>query len=236
MTLLVNNTALRSAFRSGDKAALTVVYREYAGSLFAMLLKGFPVESQNKRYVFRGYKEPWQLENAVQEIFTRAFTEKARCAYDGLRPYKNYLMTIARNYVVDAFRRQRKERSLFDDLPEHRFSELTDEAKEAPLNPESVLVNQKLKEETAKFVDALEVDERALFEIRFVRALSVEAAAAALGMSEYRLKQGERRIRKRFFVYMRARGFFEGFEYVPPVTAILVILYATAASGERFCG
>jgi RNA polymerase sigma-70 factor (ECF subfamily) len=234
MTLLMNNTALRNGFRSGDRSVLEQVYREYSRSLFSMLLHGFPVESQHKRFTFRGYKDPWQLENAVQEIFARAFAESARRAYDGIRPYKNYLMTIARNYVVDSFRRRQKESVFFDDLPTYRFSELPFPDDGTPKNPESQAVNRQLKEETAKFVGALDPDTKKLFDARFVRGLSVEASASELQISEYRVKREERRIRKNFFSYMRTRGFFEGFEYVSPATALVFALSSLLAAGERF--
>jgi RNA polymerase sigma factor (sigma-70 family) len=222
MTFLVSNTALRDAFRAGDKAALTAVYTEYARSLFTMLSKGFSVESRGKPFVFRGYKEPWILENAVQEIFARAFTDTARKAYDGVRPYKNYLMTIARNYVVDSFRKGTKEKSLFHDVPEHRLAELADIS--AADNPETAAVTERLKEETAKFIAALNDSDRALFDARFVQGRSVESCAGFLRISEYRVKRDERRIKKSFFIYMRKRGFLEGFQYISPQTLLLVIL------------
>ena len=224
MTLLVNDTALRNAFRAGETAALTKVYTEYARSLFAMLHKGFPVESGGKRFMFRGYKEPWRLENAVQEIFARAFTESARGAYDGLRPYKNYLMTIARNYVVDGFRKDLKERAVLDDLPEYRMAELPDSPHAE--DPEAAAITRRLKEETAKFTDGLDRDDRALFDARFVEGRSVESCSEYLNISEYRVKRDEKRIRKAFFVFMRQRGFFEGYNYL--ITSMVVLLLSGA--------
>lgn len=194
-----------------------------------MLLNGFPVESGGKRFMFRGYKEPWLLENAVQEIFTRAFTEGARTAYDGVRPYKNYLMTIARNYVVDAFRKGMKERVLLEDVPEHRLLELTDIP--ASDNPETAAVTLRLKEETAKFIAALSDSDRALFDERFLEGRSVESCAEFFKISEYRVKRDERRIKKNFFVYMRERGFFEGYQYFNS-TSLLVWMVLLARTAE----
>lgn len=187
-----------------------------------MLLKGFPVESRGERFVFRGYKEPWILENAVQEIFARAFTDAARNSYDGIRPYKNYLMTIARNYVVDSFRKSTKEKVVFRDVPEHRLADIADISSSD--NPETAAVTKRLKEETAKFVAALNEAERALFDARFVQGRSVESCAVFLRISEYRVKRDERRIKKNFFVYMRKRGFFEGYKYINSAILPVVIL------------
>lgn len=194
-----------------------------------MLLNGFPVESGGKRFMFRGYKEPWLLENAVQEIFTRAFTQGARTAYDGVRPYKNYLMTIARNYVVDAFRKGMKERMVpVDDVPEHRLTDLSDIPESD--NPETAAVSRRLKEETAKFIADLNDVERALFDARFVEGRSVENCAVFLKISEYRVKRDERRIKKNFFLYMRERGFFEGYRYFNATTAVLWMVLLLHAS------
>ena len=44
----------------------------------------------------------------MQEAFRRAFEERARSAYDGLRPYRRYLLTITRNLVIDQLRKQRE--------------------------------------------------------------------------------------------------------------------------------
>ena len=193
-----------------------------------MLYNGFPVESGGKRFMFRGYKEPWRLENAVQEIFARAFTKSARGAYDGLRPYKNYLMTIARNYVVDGFRKDLRERIIFDDMPEYRLAE--SENVPEPENPETAAVTRRLEKETSKFIAALNREDRALFDARFVDGRSVESCSEYLKISEYRVKRDERRLKKAFFVYMRQRGFFEGYDYLS--TTALLLLLAGAALGD----
>ena len=198
-----------------------------------MLHKGFPVESGGKRFMFRGYKEPWRLENAVQEIFARAFTESARGAYDGLRPYKNYLMTIARNYVVDGFRKDLKERNILNDILEYRMAELPD-SPEAE-DPETAAITRRLKEETAKFTAALDRDDRALFDVRFVEGRSVENCAKMLNISEYRVKRDEKRIRKSFFVFMRRRGFFEGYSYLTTSVLVLLLFGTLGASGTGLC-
>ncbi len=225
MSLLVKNTALRDAFRVGDRKALTDVYMEYSKGLFAMLLKGFYIEAGGKSVFFRGYKDPRQLENAVQEIFLRAFSENARTSYDGVRPYKNYLMTIARNYVVDVFRKSSREFVSIEDVSESNLNEYRDIGESD--NPETSAVNQKMKDETEKFIVLLNKEDRLLFDARFIEGRSVEDCSAYLGISEYRVKRDEKRIRKSFFVYMRQRGFFEGYQYIN-VSAILSVWFLFA--------
>jgi len=43
--------------------------------------------------------------DVVQEVFVRALSEKARTSYDGLRPYRPYLLRIAKNLMIDRARR-----------------------------------------------------------------------------------------------------------------------------------
>ena len=69
---------------------------------------------------FGGYAQPFDLDNALQETFVRAFKESARVGYDGLHPYKNYLLAIARNLVLDEFRNREVAMSPFIDQPRRR--------------------------------------------------------------------------------------------------------------------
>ena len=46
-----------------------------------------------------------QALDLVQEVFLRAFDERARLGYDGLRPYRPYLLRIAKNLRIDTARR-----------------------------------------------------------------------------------------------------------------------------------
>ncbi len=50
-----------------------------------------------------------ELEDLIQEVFVRAFSEKGRLAYDGLRDYEPYICTIARNLLIDRARKQGRE-------------------------------------------------------------------------------------------------------------------------------
>src|SRR5262245_8136262 len=106
MSLLIGNRPLLDKFRKGDREALEQVYRHYAPQVALFLARGFSFHSQGREMYFRGYKEPFDLDNALQETFTRAFSQEARGSYDGLNPYKNYLFAIARNLVVSELRRR----------------------------------------------------------------------------------------------------------------------------------
>jgi RNA polymerase sigma-70 factor, ECF subfamily len=49
------------------------------------------------------------VEDLVQDSFMRAFSPPARAAYDGIRDYGPYLLTIVRNTVADALRVRQRE-------------------------------------------------------------------------------------------------------------------------------
>src|SRR5690242_17666024 len=104
LTLLLSERQLLERFRSGERRALEDVYRHYVRPVSEFLSRGFTFSSRDRTLRFRGYTQPFDLDNAIQETFTRAFKDSARIGYDGLNSYKNYLFAIARNLVIDEFR------------------------------------------------------------------------------------------------------------------------------------
>jgi RNA polymerase sigma factor (sigma-70 family) len=228
MVKLRDNAAMLQAFRRGDRAALEAVYSEYSQQLFAMLKEGFAIESSEKRYLFEGYREPWHLETAAQEIFTRAFSPNARTAYDGLRPYKNYLFTIARNYVVDTFRKAKRSFVSLDDVPEEKQGETDDVSLEKRSGPEDFAISGEIQGLVRQFIASLDAFEKKVFDLRFVTGMSVETSAREAKVSEYRIKRTERKIKFRFYHYMKRRGYFEGFHYSDITLKMFVLLVVNA--------
>jgi RNA polymerase sigma factor (sigma-70 family) len=223
MTRLVEDRQLLEAFRRGERAALAEVYREYVRPLYAMVSAGFSFEGGGNHYRFAGYREPWIVENTVQEVFARAFAPSARERYDGLRPYRNYLFTIARNLIVDALRTK----------PEETLPDAADLGAQAsaPRSPEEELVEKQIESRCDEFVAALALEERRLFEARFRDGLSVEEAARRLAISEHHVKSGERRLKKRFFAHMKQCGYFEGYRLHKTgieSVALFLLLFARA--------
>ncbi len=213
MTYLVQNHALREAFKRGERSAMARVYQVYAKGLFVMLQKGFVIKTKAGHFTFTGYKEAFKLEGAAQDVFVRAFSESARTGYDGLRPFKNYLYTIARNRVVDSFRKGKKEFVAIDELPPETAKSALDERFSMPQSPEELAVWKQLKEQVDEFIGSLNAAEQALFQVRFLNGQSVEATSKELKISEYRVKRDEKRIKKRFFYWMKKNGYFEGYRF-----------------------
>ncbi|MCP4679015.1 MAG: sigma-70 family RNA polymerase sigma factor [Deltaproteobacteria bacterium] len=160
---------------------------------------------------FRGYKEPWHLENAVQEVFARAFSDSARTVFDGLRPYKNYLAMIARNYIIDSFRKDCQEASLFVELPETTKIDDLKRDDNPCEDPQSIVEEKQMKIHVEHYISMLDENTYLLFKERFLYGKSIEASAKALEVTEYWIKREEKKVRKDFFVFMRKHGYFEGY-------------------------
>ena len=106
MSYLRTRPELLARFRDGEQAAHVEVYRAYIVHIDAWLRRGFPGGSGAR---VPGLTNPADHADAVQEVFMRAFADEARLAYDGQRDYWSYLATVARNVVVDHYRRRGRE-------------------------------------------------------------------------------------------------------------------------------
>jgi RNA polymerase sigma-70 factor (ECF subfamily) len=108
MSYLVENRDLLTRFRAADAAAFREVFRHYAPEVTRFLRRGFSFRAGERHVRFAGYQEVFSIEDAIQEVFRRAFSVNARLAYDGLRPYRTYLLTIAKNAVINEFNTRRR--------------------------------------------------------------------------------------------------------------------------------
>lgn len=216
--LLVEDRSLLHDFRRGVTGALDRVFREYAPAVALNLERGFGVSIANRERRFRGYTSAFEREEALHEVFVRAFSERARLSYDGLHPYRNYLFGITRAVVIDEFRvRERMARRLVDDglsLPgaeEARVDPLADPGASSPTgNPGLDLEDAELKELVHTFRSALSPDEAEVFRLRFVEGASLAEVEAAIGRSPSRTKTLERKLRERFLASIWSSGYLDG--------------------------
>jgi len=204
VTFLAEDRQRLEAFRRGDAWALTDVYRHYAPFVFSRLRDGFAIGRQGSQGFFPGLKDLATRENMAQEIFVRAFTEAARTRYDGLRPYRNYLGTILRNLVIDELRKHREfvaweESEAEGDMPVGGLEP-----------PDAALDRQELQKAVRNFEATLNDRERRILTLRFRQGCSLESVVKETGLTDYRVKQTEKAIRKRFLAYMHNHGFLEG--------------------------
>ena len=216
VTRLVDDVGLRRAFKRGERSALEEVYRAYVGGVYALVRGEL------------GASDTFEVDNVVQEVFVRAFSESARDAYDGLRPYRNYLFTIARNLITDHRRKAKRVHVSMDTTGGDGAAVQLAGDERAP--PDQALLDGEVRRLAAEFVAGLDDRQRDVFEARFTHGWSVERCARELAISEYRVKRTEKRLRKLFYEHMRRVGYFDGYSRARLREAIGVVLAASAGA------
>jgi RNA polymerase sigma-70 factor, ECF subfamily len=215
---------LLDRFRSGDQSALLEVYRFYVKDVVRFLTRGFAFESEGRPLSFRGFRGGYEVEAAVQEVFRRAFEERARLAYDGIHPYRPYLLRIARNAVINDLKsrqpilfRFRVGRPVI--IESDSASALDPDLISSPeRSPEEVLES----EEVAKLVDTFKrtLDERGLgvFRCRFEEGLSAEEAGRRLRLTRSQVRTTESKVRASFLEHMQRSGYLTAYRRGVPST------------------
>lgn len=211
MDLLPNDRSLLEAFRRGEESALERVYFEYASALFAFLKQGFLFSSAGKNFAFNGFVTAWQIEDTVQDVFLKAFRDEARLSYDGLRPFKGYLFTIAKNSVMDLYRRERPGRLDIREIETIGEAEFL--SAEENVTPDQHATENELRSQVEIFVEGLRIEMRDFFKARFSEQRSLEDVCSRLKITDYRAKQYERKLKENFFNHMQAAGYFGGYKY-----------------------
>jgi RNA polymerase sigma-70 factor (ECF subfamily) len=218
MTLLSRDRTLLDGFRRGDREALARVYREYAPGIAAFLARGFTFKSKGRLLQFRGYHSPFDQDNALQETFLRAFSERARLAYDGLSPFKSYLTTIARNYVLTELRNREIALSQLvrpvenSSAQEDQLEQLEKEG--ANWSSETELMHREIGDLYCRFVEKLEEPVKGYFVARFEKQLTQVEAGKENGLSHMQARTLEKKLRKGFLAYMHECGYLAGYKAV----------------------
>ena len=201
MTIFANDRELLDRFRRGERAALAAVFEHYVDQVATLARRGFTIESSGHVYV-RGAKRDDEYE-LVQETFAKAFTAQARLAYDGLSPYRPYLLRITKNLMIDRYRAEQKDaRTIGVDIGE--LDALQPAAEEPP-----DLHWQKLAAATAEYVATLGPEQRDLVRMRFEEGTSQERVAEALGWTRRKVRTLETTVHKGLRSWLKQRGFLE---------------------------
>lgn len=183
---LEDDRALVAAFKRGDRAALTVVFRTYVDDVARQA---------------RGSRLPeHEVEAMTQEVFLKAFADDARARWDGLRPFGAWLNTMTRNMLID---RARKERRLDFRAPD----DMPDVVDEGPSAADDVDARE-LAAVLGAFRDQMTPDEQTLFAARFEEGLSLSQTAKAIGWSEIKVRTVDTRLRARLLEQAQGAGFF----------------------------
>jgi RNA polymerase sigma-70 factor (ECF subfamily) len=194
--LFPEDAALLRRFRQGERDALERVYWAYVDRIESVVRHGFYL-IQKEGLRIEGARAD-EVADLVQETFARAFSERARLAYDGVREYGPFLVTITRNLLIDRARKLGRELS-FEQLGEDR------DDTEAP-EPEAAWADEATMNVVRQYLAALPDELRGVHEQRYVRGLSLEQAARALGISRQQLRTLEKRLRDGLAQHMERAG------------------------------
>ena len=217
---LHQDSKLLAAYRAGETWAFEILYRSLSEPVRRFLAGGFTFVSRGRTCRYRGGVAGIDADSILQETFARAFAPATRAHYDGERPFKNYLFSIAKNLVLREF--QRKERVLpldsgdeATDLLVRRRSESHPGFHSDERDPEVCFADGELHAVTKEFIKTLDDEGRAFFLQRFVHGLTQEATADAMGATRARIKLLEKNQRRRFLDALRGAGYFVGYTPKP---------------------
>ncbi|MEM1347088.1 MAG: hypothetical protein AAGI01_00935 [Myxococcota bacterium] len=70
---------------------MTELYRAHIDAVSQMLRLGWTFTSRGRTVTFRGYRDPSQLDVAIQEGFVHAFRARGRETYDETKEYRPFL-------------------------------------------------------------------------------------------------------------------------------------------------
>jgi RNA polymerase sigma-70 factor (ECF subfamily) len=186
MSTFDGNRELLEDFRRGERRALEQIYRAYVATVEGIVRSGFVLPSG--ACVPGTSQDPADVADLVQETFTKAFSPRARAAFDGLRGFGPYLYAIVRNLLVDRARRRHREHPAGGSVLDRIAEQTMEPAAEEPwLDPATAAIVE-------RFVSALAPELRRVHDTRFVEGLSQRDAAAALGIGRQRLRTLERRL------------------------------------------
>ena len=215
------NPEFLEAFRAGDTQALATVYRTFERPLRNFILRGFAFKSEGRQLYFGGMYDANDLEDVLQETFRRAFGARARQTYDGIRPYKNYLFTIARNAVITDLAARRRQipvgEALMRDAPAEELSPLESwvvaqraaQHEGEELSSQDRVENLEIYGLLMGFIECLSEQEQRFFELRFLGQCSQETTARRMGWNRARVRKLEAQLRRAFLCHATGSGYLE---------------------------
>ena len=203
MTLLLSDRALLDGFRRGEHEAIERVYHAYVDQVAHLLRKGFTFMSGGQPVHFRGYVNAWDLECAVQDTFSHAFSPAARQAYDGVSPFGPYLITIARNQVISRLRRDFRELR-------RRTALAADVAPRGPETPEESAIRSEREQLIEEFRATLDADQLRFLELRFREERPLLEAARMLGLTRMKARTLEQKIKQALIRFLKKRQVLGG--------------------------
>ena len=208
MTIFQGNRELLDAFRFGEAAALRKVYLHYIQEIELFINQGWYNAKQQRRTC--GVTDFEVQMELVQEIFMRAFSEKSRIAYDGIRPYKVFLLGIARNTLIDYIRKRPADALSYVSIaldseelgkdPERFLDNMKGETPEQ----EADIDWQRCVAATELYVRSLDGFQKQFVELRFQKELTLVEVARQLGITRGKARGVEKDLGRRLKRHLQA--------------------------------
>lgn len=211
MELMPENREVLDGYRRARPEALERVYRAYVRDVAAFLRQGFGFSSKGRQLNFKGYSNPDDLQDALQETFMLAFGEGARLGYNGLSSFKNYILGITRNVVLERFRKDVSRLIRFETVePDAGGEELAMQEglalMQAHPSPDEAAEHREIRKVVVAFVKELSEEQRQVVRLHFMERLSQEATAEALSVDRNRVRKQIRAIRRKLWKKIRREG------------------------------
>lgn len=205
-----------AAFRRGDREVLADLYRAHVDEVRRVLRHGFTFTSRGETIRFRGFHEPFRLQEVLQESFIHAFRETAREAYDDSHAYRPFLVTIVRNYVIDRYRKKRTERGLFVQVSEVAGEDETEQetldrisSYDEATSPELKVFQSQLSEALKSFVTDLEEKDAIVLKQHMLGDLTQNEVADAIGTHRNDVRKRIRTMREALLRHLKREGFID---------------------------
>ncbi len=195
MTVFEQNRALLEAFRQGEAFALEIVYRRYVNDVVRFV--------QNK--LGRG---AWDFElqgDVIQEIFIRAFGQSARLAFDGVRPYKPFLLSISRNIIIDFIRKQGRDPIQLPSSEEAFTASIAAASADSGDDRERDVHWDRCIEASRKYLEGLDPLAREFVRLRFREEMPQLEVSAALKITRWKVRSLEKRVQQGLSRYLKRR-------------------------------
>lgn len=213
MTLFQERPELLVPFREGRREALELLYVRYLPEVTRVLQHGFTSGAAGQLRV-PGLHDPAALRDALQEVFVRAFQERARLSFDGLRPYRPFLLRIAQHVRIDQLRKTGREAPVsslgsdaddalldIDALLERNLPF----AGPAPVQPQEQREWERLVALAQAYTATLDAEAQHFVATRFAEGRSQSETAEIMGISRRRVRTLEDRVQAGLKRYLARR-------------------------------
>lgn len=166
---------------------MTAVYRTYLPLVRTMTTYGFGN--------FKGFFDPTDRDDAVQNIFAVAFEERSRLRYNGIDAYGSFLRGLGKNVV----RKMLDKKTRFDRRPESMAA------------PDASVETGVIQEETATILRAFRQSvtgepDKTVLQRYFVDGVAEETLARDLSITRHKVRKSIASLHKRMLKLMKGHG------------------------------